>query len=46
MQTENIHLLLVEDNPRFMEELKEWLQEFGYQNIETASSAAEATQKY
>ncbi|MEA5593245.1 RNA-binding domain-containing protein [Rivularia sp. UHCC 0363] len=45
MQTENIHLLLVEDNPRFMEELKEWLQDFGYQNIETASSAAEATQK-
>lgn len=45
MQTENIHLLLVEDNPRFMEELKEWLQDFGYQNIETASSATEATQK-
>lgn len=45
MQTENIHLLLVEDNPRFMEELKEWLQDFGYKNIETASSGAEATQK-
>jgi len=45
MQTDNIHLLLVEDNPRFMEELKEWLQDFGYNNIETASSAAEATQK-
>lgn len=45
MQTNNIHLLLVEDNPRFMEELKEWLQDFGYNNIETASSAAEATQK-
>ncbi|BAY86227.1 putative transcriptional regulator [Calothrix parasitica NIES-267] len=45
MQTEDIHLLLVEDNPRFMEELKEWLQDFGYKNIETASNAAEATQK-
>lgn len=45
METENIHLLLVEDNPRFMEELKEWLQDFGYKNIETASSAIQATQK-
>lgn len=45
MQTKDIHLLLVEDNPRFMDQLKEWLQDFGYQNIETASNAAQATQK-
>ncbi len=45
MLTENIHLLLVEDNPRFMEELMVWLQDFGYKNIATASSAAQATQK-
>lgn len=45
MQTEDIHLLLVEDNPRFTEELKDWLQVFGYKNIETAFNAAQATQK-
>jgi CheY-like chemotaxis protein len=45
MQTDNVHLLLVEDNPRFLNELVEWLRDFGYQNIETASSAAQATEK-
>ncbi len=43
MQTENIHLLLVEDNPEYMEQLKKRLESFGYKNIETASSVAEAT---
>lgn len=45
MQTENIHLLLVEDQAQFMKRLKKQLERFGYQNIETASSSAEATQK-
>jgi CheY-like chemotaxis protein len=45
MQTENVHLLIVEDNPRFLNELLEWLQDYGYQQIETATSAAEAKEK-
>jgi DNA-binding NtrC family response regulator len=45
MQTENIHLLLVEDNPEYMEQLQTQLGRFDYKNIETASSIAEATQK-
>jgi CheY-like chemotaxis protein len=45
MQTENIHLLLVEDNPGFLEELIEWLKDFGYQNLETATNVNEAITK-
>lgn len=45
MQIENVHLLVVEDSPRFLNELLEWLREYGYQQIETASSAAEAKEK-
>lgn len=45
MQIENVHLLVVEDNPRFLSELLEWLREYGYQQIETATSAAEAKEK-
>ncbi len=45
MQIENVHLLLVEDNPRFLNELLEWLGEYGYQQIETATSANEAKEK-
>jgi len=45
MQTKNVHLLLVEDNPNFLKQLLEWLQDFGYQNIETATSAAQAKEK-
>jgi CheY-like chemotaxis protein len=45
MQTENVHLLVVEDNPRFLRELLEWLQDYGYQQIETATSAAQAKEK-
>ena len=45
MQIENVHLLVVEDNPRFLNELLEWLREYGYQQIETAASAAEAKEK-
>ncbi|MDF5718394.1 MAG: putative DNA binding domain-containing protein [Rhizonema sp. NSF051] len=45
MQIENVHLLLVEDNPRFLSELLEWLQEYNYQHIETATSVAQAKEK-
>jgi CheY-like chemotaxis protein len=45
MQIENVHLLVVEDSPRFLSELLEWLREYGYQHIETATSAAEAKEK-
>jgi DNA-binding NtrC family response regulator len=42
MQKDQIQLLALEDNPRYLEELLEWLQEFGYQNILIATTAAEA----
>ncbi len=46
MQRENVHILAIEDNTRFLDELLEWLQgEFGYQEVITATSAAEAEQK-
>ncbi|TVR11373.1 MAG: response regulator [Phormidium sp. GEM2.Bin31] len=45
METDNVHLLVVEDNPRFLDELLEWLIDFNYQNIETATSAAQAQEK-
>lgn len=46
MERENVHLLIVEDNPRFLAELLTWMgDEFGYRAIDTATSAAEATQK-
>lgn len=45
MQTQNVHLLLVEDNPRFLNELLEWLREYGYEQIETATSVAQAKEK-
>ncbi|MEC4805514.1 MAG: putative DNA binding domain-containing protein [Jaaginema sp. PMC 1079.18] len=42
MERENVHLLVIEDNPRFLNELLEWLKDFGYQEITTATSTAEA----
>jgi len=45
MQTKNVHLLLVEDNPRFLNELLEWLGYYGYEQIETATSVAQAKEK-
>lgn len=46
MQRENVHLLLIEDSPRFLAEALEWLQgEFNYQEITTATSAAAAESK-
>jgi len=41
----NIHLLLVEDNPKYLNELKEWLEIFGYEHIRSARSAKEAKEK-
>jgi len=46
MERDNVHLLVIEDNSRFLEELLAWLRdEFGYQEITTATSAADAEQK-
>ena len=46
METNNVHLLLVEDNPKYLELLVRWLTKvFGYQNVETAINAKEATEK-
>jgi len=45
MQTEDVHLLLVEDNSGFLSELVNWLNDYGYRHIETASSVAQATEK-
>ena len=45
MQRENTHLLVIEDNDRYLKELQEWLDEFGYQNITTAISAKDAEEK-
>ncbi|MBD2300432.1 putative DNA binding domain-containing protein [Nostoc sp. FACHB-87] len=45
MQTENVHLLVVEDNPRYLSELLEWLGDYGYQHIETATSSTQAQEK-
>ncbi|RKZ92697.1 MAG: hypothetical protein DRR19_03470 [Candidatus Parabeggiatoa sp. nov. 1] len=41
----NIHLLLVEDNPDYLELLMEELKDYGYQHIETARDADEAKDK-
>ncbi len=45
MQTENVHLLVVEDNLGYLSQTLEWLQDFGYQQIETATSATQAQEK-
>lgn len=45
MQIENVHLLVVEDNPRFLSELLEWLGEYSYQHIETATNVTQAKEK-
>ncbi|NEQ40396.1 MAG: response regulator [Okeania sp. SIO3I5] len=46
METNNVHLLLVEDNPKYLELLVRWLEKvFGYQNLETAVNVKEATEK-
>jgi len=41
----NVKILLVEDNPRYLEQLKKWLTRFGYQHLDTARNTEEATKK-
>jgi DNA-binding response OmpR family regulator len=41
----NIKLLLVEDNPRYLEHLKKWLIRFDYQHLDTARDASESSEK-
>ncbi|WP_256860830.1 hypothetical protein [Cylindrospermopsis raciborskii] len=36
MKTEDVHLLLVDDSSRFLDELQEWLNEYGYLSVATA----------
>ncbi len=46
MQRENVHLLVIEDNPRFLDELLSWLtEEFGYCEINTAINAQDSEEK-
>ncbi|MGK7943884.1 MAG: response regulator [Microcystaceae cyanobacterium] len=45
MHTDNVHLLLIEDNAGYLEELTEWLEVFGYQHLETATNVTEAQDK-
>ena len=45
MEIKDIHLLLIEDNSNFLEELIESLQDFEYHNIEKATNVKEAMEK-
>lgn len=45
MQMKDVHLLVVEDTPGFLSELLEWLKEYGYLNIKTATSSIDAKEK-
>lgn len=45
LNTSNINILLIEDNLRYLDQLKKWLERFGYQHIDSAESAAEAKEK-
>jgi len=47
MQVENVHLLVIEDKPAFLDEILVSLREerFGYKEITVAKNAAEALQK-
>jgi CheY-like chemotaxis protein len=46
MQTENVHLLVIEDRADNLNELLTWLREdFGYQEIVTATTTSEALEK-
>ncbi|MFB2645739.1 RNA-binding domain-containing protein [Raphidiopsis sp. BLCC-F218] len=42
MKTEDVHLLLVDDSSRFLDELQEWLNEYGYRSVATACSVNQA----
>ncbi|MGB0384900.1 MAG: RNA-binding domain-containing protein [Ardenticatenaceae bacterium] len=41
----NVRLLVVEDNPRYLKQLKRWMNKFGYQDIESARDVVEAQAK-
>jgi len=45
MQIENVHLLVVEDSPRFLNELLEWLREYGYQQNQATPPQADGVWK-
>jgi CheY-like chemotaxis protein len=46
MDRTNVHLLVIEDNPRYLNELLEWLRdEFGYVNIQVATTSEDAHRK-
>lgn len=46
MQTETAHILFIDDKINVVNQAKAWLiDEFGYQHLETATSAAEALEK-
>lgn len=45
MAIDNVHLLLIEDNPRYLERLQKRLLKHGYQNLETATNVTEAREK-
>lgn len=45
MDRTNVHLLIIEDNQRYLTELLGWLEEFGYTNIQTATTSADAYSK-
>lgn len=43
MEIDNVHILFIDDNTEVIQEAREWLlKEFGYQHLETATSAKEA----
>lgn len=41
----NSKILLVEDTPKYLEQLKKWLVRFGYQHLDTARNPEEAIEK-
>lgn len=46
METNNVHILFIDDRPDVIQEAREWLlEDFSYQNLETATSAQEAKEK-
>ncbi|KKJ00078.1 RNA-binding domain-containing protein [Prochlorothrix hollandica] len=45
MSKADVHIFAIEDSPRYLEELLEWLRDFGYSNILTATTAPEAQEK-
>lgn len=45
LDRQNIQLLLIEDNTRYLRQLIRWLTKYGYQQIETADNAAQASAK-